>query len=75
MLWSLNLVEQGEVRRRCKNQWTRWTNERLEVLLQFRLVKYDDPEHYQALFDELLGRSIKTAMSCNLSIESTRDKL
>jgi hypothetical protein len=53
----------------------RWTAEGLEALLQFRLVKYADPEHYQSFLDELLRRSTKTAMSCDRSIESTRGKL
>jgi len=49
--------------------------EGLEAMLQLRLVKYADPEHYRSFLDELLQRSIKTAMSCDLSIESTRGKL
>jgi len=47
----------------------------LEALLQFRLVKYADPSHYQLFLDELLQRSTKTAMSCDPSTESTRSKL
>jgi hypothetical protein len=75
--WTSNPVERlmGEVSKRCKNQWMRWTREGLEALLQLRLVKYADPDHYQAFLDELLHRSTKTAMSCDLSIESTRGKL
>jgi len=75
--WASNPVERvmGEVSRRCKNQWIRWTKEGLEALLQFRLVKYTDPEHYRAFLDELLQRSTKTVMSCDLSVESTRGKL
>ena len=75
--WTSNPVERvmGEVSKRCKNQWMRWTTEGLEAILQLRLVKYADPEHYQAFLDELLQRSTKTAMSCDLSIESTRGKL
>jgi hypothetical protein len=38
-------------------------------------VKYADPKYYQSFLDELLQRSIKTAMSCDLSIESTRGKV
>jgi len=34
----------GEVSKRCKNQWMRWTAEGLEAILQLRLVKYADPE-------------------------------
>jgi len=44
-------------------------------MLQFRLVKYADPENYQAFLDELLQRSIKTGMLCDLSIKFTRNKL
>lgn len=75
--WASNPVERlmREVSKRCKNQWMRWTAEGLEALLQLRLVKYADPSHYQLFLDELLQRSTKTAMSCDLSIESTRGKL
>jgi hypothetical protein len=75
--WTSNPVERlmGEVSKRCKNQWMRWTKEGLEALLQLRLVKYADPKHYQSFLDELLHRSTKTAMSCDLSIESTRGEL
>jgi len=65
----------GEVSKRCKNQWMRWTAEGLEALLQLRLGKYADPSHYQLFLDELLQRSTKTPMSCDLSTESTRGKL
>jgi len=46
---DLNPVERlmGEVKR-CKNQWMRWTAEGLEGDTQLRLVKYADPEYYQA---------------------------
>ncbi len=77
MPWTSNPVERlmSEVSKRCKNQWMRWTTEGLEAILQLRLVKYADPEYYQSFLDELLQRSTKTAMSCDLSIESTRGKL
>ncbi|MFC4987094.1 ISH6 family transposase [Saliphagus infecundisoli] len=75
--WTSNPVERamGEVAKRCKNQWMRWTAEGLEALLQLRLVKYADPDHYRTFFDELLNRSTKTAINCDLSIEATRGKL
>jgi len=75
--WTSNPVERlmGEVSKRCKNQWMRWTAEGLEAILQLRLVKYADPEYYQAFLDELLQRSTKTAINCDLSIESTCGKV
>jgi len=42
---------------------------------ELRLVKYADPEYYQAFLDELLQRSTKTAINCDLSIESTSGKV
>ena len=53
----------------------RWTREGLEAILQLRLVKYADPSYYQSFLDKLLQRPTKTAMNCDLSIESTRGKL
>jgi hypothetical protein len=75
--WTSNPVERlmGEISKRCKNQWMRWTTEGLEALLQLRLVKYADPDHYRSFLDEVVQRSTKTAMNCDLSIESTRGKL
>lgn len=75
--WTSNPVERlmGEVSKRCKNQWMRWTAEGLEALLQLRLVKYANPEYYRSFFDELLQRSTKTAINCDLSIETTRGKV
>jgi len=75
--WTSNPVERamGEVANRCKNQWMRWTEAGLEALLQLRLVKYANPDHYRTFFDELLNRSTKTTMSCDLTVEATRGKV
>jgi len=75
--WTSNPVERlmGEVSKRCKNQWMRWTKEGLEAILNLRLVKYANPDHYREFFDELLNRSTKTTMSCDLSVEATRGRL
>jgi len=75
--WTSNPVERlmGEVSKRCKNQWMRWTAEGLEALLQLRLVKHADPAYYESFLNKLLHRSTKTAMSCDLSIESTGGKV
>jgi hypothetical protein len=77
VLWTSNPVERlmGEVSKRCMNQWMRWTADGLEALLQLQLVKYADPDHYQSFFDDLLQRSIKTTINCDLSVKSTRGKL
>jgi len=38
-------------------------------------VKHAELSHYQLFLNELLQRSSKTVMSCDLSTESTRSKL
>ena len=75
--WTSNPVERlmGEVSKRCKNQWMRWTETGLEAMLQLRLNKYANPGYYRDFFDNLLSRSTKTTMSCDLAVEATRGEL
>jgi len=49
--WTSNPVERlmGEVSKRCKNQWMRWTAEGFPKRhSNLWLVKHADPEYYQA---------------------------
>lgn len=75
--WTSNVVERamGEISKRCKNQWMRWTESGLESLLWLTLVKYADPEQFAAFADELLERSAKTAITMEVSVDATRGKL
>ena len=43
----------------------RWTREGLGAILNLRLVKYANPDHYCEFFDDLLNRSTETIMSCD----------
>jgi hypothetical protein len=52
-----------------------WTTKGLEAIRTLRLVKYADPDYYKSFLDELLQRSTKTAMSCDLSVENARGKV
>ena len=61
----------GEVAKRCKRDWMRWSQEGLEAVLQPRLVDYRDPEIYRQFFDELLCRSAHEQIRCNVSVEAT----
>lgn len=72
--WTSNVVERamGEIAKRCKNQWMRWTQQGLESLLRLRLTSYANPDHYEQFVDELIGRSTKTAMTCEVSVGTTR---
>jgi hypothetical protein len=75
--WTSNPVERamGEVSKRCKNQWMQWSAAGLEALLQLRLVSYANPDQYQAFKHDLLQRSTKASINCELSVEATRGKL
>jgi hypothetical protein len=75
--WTSNPVERamGEVASRCKSQWMRWTEQGLETLLQLKLVKYANPDHYRSLFDGLITRSAKTAIDCELTVEALGGEL
>ncbi len=75
--WTSNVVERamGEVSKRCKNQWIRWSEAGLESLLWLNLVQYADPEQFAAFADELLERSAKTAITMEVSTEATRGEL
>jgi len=65
----------GEIAKRRKNQGMNWTEAGLEALLQLRLVRYANPDHYRKFFDELLDRSIKTAMTYEVAMRSTRGEV
>ncbi|WP_255191950.1 ISH6 family transposase [Natronobeatus ordinarius] len=75
--WTSNVVERamGEISKRCKNQWMRWTESGLESLLWLNLVRYADPEQFAAFADELLERSAKTAITMEVSVDATRGEL
>jgi len=68
--WTSNPVERamGEVAKRCKRDWMQWSEEGLEALLQLRLTKYANPEHYDEFFDDLLQRSTHRKMQCSVSV-------
>jgi len=73
----LNPVERaiGEIAKRCKNQGMRWREAGLEALLQLRLIRYANPDYYWEFFDELLERSTKTYITCEVTTKSIRGKV
>ena len=75
--WTSNPVERamGEVAKRCKRDWMQWSEEGLEVLLQLRLTKYANPEHYDEFFDDLLQRSTHRKIRCSVSVTAKGGEL
>ena len=75
--WTSNAVERamGEVSKRCKNQWMRWTAAGLESILTLNLVRYANPAQFKEFEDEVLGRSTKTILSMEVSASPNRGEL
>jgi len=75
--WTSNPVERamGEVAKRCKRDWMQWSEEGLETLLQLRLTKYANPEHYDEFFDDLLQRSAHREIRCSVSVTAKAGEL
>ena len=47
--WNSNVIERlrGEIAKRTKHKWMRWTTRGLETLLNLLLVQYDSEESYE----------------------------
>lgn len=54
--WNSNTIERlmGEISKRCKHKWMRWTSKGLEAILNIILVRYTskDLREVQAQCDE-----------------------
>lgn len=72
--WTSNPVERamGAVADRCKQQWMRWTQHGLEAMLTLLLVEYANPDLYDTFLNKMVGRSIKTTITCEVLSETTR---
>ena len=53
----------------------RWTKEGLEAILNLRLVKYANPDHYCEFFDDLLNRSTKKVKRHELPMKYFLDRV
>jgi len=58
--WNSNIIERlmGEIAKRVKHKWMRWTTHGLESLLRLILVRYTDNGKYSAFRDWYSGKSI-----------------
>ena len=75
--WTSNAVERamGEVSKRCKNTWMSWTATGLEALLTLNLVRYANPGQFDQFEAAMLNRSTKTALTMEVSADTTRGEL
>ncbi len=53
--WNSNIIERlmGEISKRCKHRWMRWTTKGLEAILNIILMRYTSEEKYQGFKAEI----------------------
>jgi len=46
--WNSNIIERlmGEIQKRCKHKWMRWTTQGQESILNLILTRYTNPQNY-----------------------------
>jgi len=56
--WNSNIIERlmGEIQKRCKHKWMRWTTDGQEAMLNLILTRYINPEYYE----EFKSNKLKT---------------
>ena len=67
--WNSNLIERlmGEIMKRCKHKWMRWTTEGQEAILYLILTRYTNPQYYEEFKNEIL----QTKNKQNIQIKIT----
>jgi hypothetical protein len=71
--WTSNTIERlmGEISKRIKHKWMRWTTRGLEAILRLILVRYTEPQRYREFRNEKMGRTDYPQNMFQLSIEAT----
>jgi hypothetical protein len=70
--WNSNVIERlmGEISKRIKHKWMRWTTRGLESILRLILVRYTNEPAYNAFRNEIMGRSTPNPISCVVSVKN-----
>ena len=69
--WNSNMIERlmGEISKRVKHKWMRWTTRGLEAILRLILVRYTSPWQYRAFRNEKMGHHYISKMTVQLSMD------
>ncbi len=57
----------GEISKRVKHKWMRWTTSGLEAILRLILVRYTEPDRYREFRDMKLGQTASPGVTFDLS--------
>lgn len=68
--WNSNMIERlmGEISKRVKHKWMRWTTKGLESILKLILVRYTSPWFYRSFRNDKMGLHRVAGMSIGVSI-------
>jgi len=67
-----NMIDRlmGDISKRVKHKWMRWTSRGLEAILRFILVRYTSPWLYRRFRNEYLGLHGLSSIAIQISIET-----
>jgi hypothetical protein len=72
--WSSNRIEQlmGEIAKRCKHQWMRWTSRGQEAILRLLLTRYMTDDRYQQFRATVTHRADQSYISTEVEERRAR---
>ena len=68
--WNSNVVERlmGEISKRCKHKWMRWTTEGQEAILNIILIRYTSKEKYDRFKKRITYHDNLKYINCEVNI-------
>jgi hypothetical protein len=72
--WTSNRIERliGEVSKRCKHQWMRWTTPGLETILRLLLTRSTMKSQYERFQAEMTHQTDQKYISTEVRVEPAR---
>lgn len=68
--WNSNVVERlmGEISKRCKHKWMRWTTDGQEAILNIILIRYTSKEKYDKFKKRIIFHENLKYINCKVNI-------
>ena len=65
----------GEISKRCKHKWMKWTTKGLEAILRFILTRYTNERIYEDFKNKIMKNDNLKFISCEIKIGGVGGKL
>ena len=71
--WNSNIIERlmGEIQKRCKHKWMRWTTTGQESILNLILTRYTNTQHYEEFKNKKLKTKNKKNIQTKIKLKKT----